>query len=136
MTSLEDDLKHLHDKVAAGADFIITQMFYDVDLFLAFVERCRAIHIRCPIIPGIMPVRDYASFKRMTSFCKTSVPSAMLDDIESIKHDEARLREYGINQAVFMCRRLLASGVPGLHFYTLNSEQTVVRIVQSLQSEI
>jgi methylenetetrahydrofolate reductase (NADPH) len=56
----------------------------------------------------------------------------MLDDIESIKHDEARLREYGIEQVVSMCRRLLASGVPGLHFYTLNSEQTVARIIQSL----
>jgi methylenetetrahydrofolate reductase (NADPH) len=132
MVSMEDDLKRLHDKVTAGADFIITQLFYDVDLFVGFVTRCREIGIRCPIIPGIMPIQDYAGFKRMTGFCKTAVPQSILDAMEPIKHDDARIKAYGVEQGAAMCRRLLASGSPGLHFYTLNLERSVVCILETL----
>ncbi len=83
--SLEDDLQRLKEKVDAGADFIITQLFYDVQLFLDFVRKCRDIGIAVPIIPGIMPIQNYPGFTRMTGFCKTKVPQHIVDALEPIK---------------------------------------------------
>lgn len=131
-TSFEDDLKHLKAKVDAGADFIITQLFYDVDLYLAFVEKVRAMGVKVPIIPGIMPIQNYNGFKRMTGFCKTAVPKHITDALEPIKNDDARVKQYGIELGAQMCRRLLAAGVPGLHFYTLNLERSVICILENL----
>lgn len=130
--SLDEDLKYLKEKVDAGADFVITQLFYDCDLFLAFVQKARAIGIKVPIIPGIMPIQNYNGFKRMTSFCKTAVPKHILDALEPIKHDDARVKQYGIELGASMCRKLLDAGVPGLHFYTLNLERSVVCILEAL----
>lgn len=73
-TSLEEDMQHLKAKVDAGADFIVTQLFYDVDMFIAWVARCREAGITCPIVPGIMPIQSYVGFNRMTTLCKTFVP--------------------------------------------------------------
>ena len=84
-TSLDDDLKFLKEKVDAGADFIISQLFYDVDLFMGFVARARALGIVVPIIPGIMPIQNYQGFKRMTGFCKTHVPQHITDALEPIQ---------------------------------------------------
>jgi methylenetetrahydrofolate reductase (NADPH) len=72
--SRDKDLEHLKAKIDAGADFIITQLFYDTSLFLKFVNDCRALGINCPIIPGMMPIQTYGGFRRMTSLCKTFIP--------------------------------------------------------------
>jgi methylenetetrahydrofolate reductase len=131
-TSLDDDVKYLKEKMDAGADFIITQLFYDVDLFNQWVEKCHAIGITQPIIPGIMPIQTYQGFKRMTGFCKTYVPPEIEAALEPIKHDDAAVKEYGIKLGIEMSEKLLASGVPGLHFYTLNLERSVVNILMGL----
>jgi len=131
-TSLADDIQHLKEKVEAGADLIVTQLFYDCDLFLKFVELCRAAGIQCPILPGIMPIQNYNGFVRMTSFCKTFVPKEITDALEPIKDDDALVKQYGIDLGVRMCRKLLAAGVKGLHFYTLNLERSVVKILEGL----
>lgn len=81
--TMEDDLKFLKEKVDAGADFIVTQLFFDVPKFLDWVKQCRAIGISCPIIPGVMPIQAYASFKKNT--VDLSVPQWILDGIEPIK---------------------------------------------------
>jgi methylenetetrahydrofolate reductase (NADPH) len=92
----EDDLIRLKEKVDAGADYIVTQLFYDVDLFLKWVQKCRSIGnmikskliplgIQIPILPGIMPIQNYGGFKRMTTLCKTFVPQHILSDLEPIK---------------------------------------------------
>lgn len=130
--SIEEDIKYLKAKVDAGADFIITQLFYDVDNFVAWVDKCRAAGITVPIIPGIMPIQDYGGFKRMTGFCKTMVPQEILDALEPIQADDARVKAYGVELAVRMCRRLLEAGCPGLHFYTLNLEKSVTSILEVL----
>jgi methylenetetrahydrofolate reductase (NADPH) len=129
---LDTDIKYLKEKVDAGADFCITQLFYDVPKFLAFQEKCHAVGITCPIVPGIMPIQNYNGFKRMTSFCKTAVPQSILDELEPIKADDAAVKEYGINLAVDMCKQLLAAGSPGLHFYTLNLEKSVSCVLEGL----
>jgi len=75
----------LKQKIDAGADFVITQLFYDCDKFLKFVKDCREIGIKCPILPGIMPIYRYASFKKMTEFCKTYVPDCINQELAKLK---------------------------------------------------
>lgn len=118
--SKQKDLEHLKAKVDAGAEVIITQLFYDTSLFLQFVKDCRAIGIKAPILPGIMPLQTYAGFKRMTTLCKTFVPQHIHDALEPIQNDDAAVKE------------LLAAGTPGLHFYTLNLEKSVIQILDGL----
>ena len=127
------DLEYLKKKVDAGADVIVTQLFYDVDTFLKFVSDCREIGINVPILPGIMPIQTYNGFKRMTGFCKTYVPSEVSDALEPIKDNEEAVKSYGIHLGTEMCKKILASGlVPGLHMYSLNLEKAVVSILTNL----
>lgn len=129
----EEEMDHLKEKVDAGADFIITQMFYDVDCFLRFVSDCRAAGIDVPILPGILPIQNYGGFKRMTGFCKTAIPPAIAAALEPIKEDDAAVKQFGIRLGVDMCTRILRSGlVPGIHFYSLNLEKSVMAIVDAL----
>eukprot|EP00178_Gracilaria_changii_P002636 TRINITY_DN1393_c0_g1_i1.p1 TRINITY_DN1393_c0_g1~~TRINITY_DN1393_c0_g1_i1.p1 ORF type:complete len:614 (-),score=79.06 TRINITY_DN1393_c0_g1_i1:5559-7400(-) len=131
--SMDEEMAFLKEKVDAGADFIITQMFYDVDTFLGFVRDCREAGITVPILPGILPIQNYNGFKRMTGFCKTFVPQAILDAMEPIKDDDLAVKEFGIRLGVDMCKRILKSGLcPGIHFYSLNLENSVMGIVDKL----
>lgn len=81
----EADLMHLKAKVDAGADYIVTQLFYDTDMFVDWVKKLRSIGITCPILPGIMPIQSYNGFMRMTTLCKTFVPQAIHDALAPIK---------------------------------------------------
>lgn len=131
--SFDEEMEYLKKKVDAGADFIITQMFYDVDCFLDFVKKCRDNGIKVPILPGILPIQNYRGFQKMTGFCKTQVPKAILDGIEAVKDDDNAVKEFGINVGVDMCTKILKSGLcPGIHFYTLNLENAVMRIIDKL----
>ncbi|KAM9855431.1 methylenetetrahydrofolate reductase (NADPH) [Aulostomus maculatus] len=131
--SYEEDLRHLMEKVDAGADFIITQLFFRVETFLKFVEDCRAIGIMCPILPGIFPIQGYQSLRQLVKLSKLEVPEEITKIIEPIKDNDAAIRNYGIQQAVEMCRVLLDSGkVPGLHFYTLNREVATMEVLRHL----
>jgi methylenetetrahydrofolate reductase (NADPH) len=130
-------MQHLKEKIEAGADFIITQFFYDTNLFLDYVKRCRECDITCPILPGIMPIQSYNSFVRMTEYCNISVPSQVLDRLNPVKDDDEAVKEIGCEIAGEMCRRILETspedgGVDGVHFYTLNLERSVTRILMSM----
>lgn len=129
----EQDLQFLKEKVDAGADYIVTQLFYNVDLFLEWVEKCRQSGIHCPILPGIMPIQSYGGFRRMTTLCKTFVPQKILDDLEPIKDDDQAVKEYGVQLAADMCTMLKTHGMLGFHFYTLNLEKSVRLILERLQ---
>lgn len=133
--SYEEDLQHLKEKVDAGADMIITQLFYDAEKFLKWVADCRAIGITVPILPGIMPINNYASWKRMTDFCKTAIPQEIRDAIEPIKDDDEKVKEVGVTIVADMCSRILNAGVgiTGLHMYTLNLEKSVIAILNALK---
>jgi len=130
--SYEEDLRHTKEKVDAGADLIITQLFYDTSKFLKYVEDCRRIGITCPIIPGIMPIHGYAGFDRMTTLCKTYVPQHIRDALEAIKNDDEAVKNYGVKLGIEMCRTLTENGVRALHFYTLNLERSVISILEGL----
>lgn len=131
--SYDEDLQHLKEKVDAGADFVVSQLFYDVDQFLKFVSDCRKIGINCPILPGIMPINNYASWNRMISFCKCKIPEKVTKALESINtEDDVEVRQFGINLGIDMCRRLIANGIRGLHLYTLNLEKSCLDILEGL----
>ncbi|ORZ39493.1 methylenetetrahydrofolate reductase-domain-containing protein [Catenaria anguillulae PL171] len=130
----EDDLRRLKDKVDAGADFIVSQMFYDCDLFIDWVKRCRAIGINCPILPGIMPIHTYNGFIRMTSLSQTKVPDFIYKDLDPIKDDDELVKAYGVNLAAQMCTRLKEEGdILFFHFYTMNLEKSVRLILEKLE---
>ncbi|CAG8614444.1 9378_t:CDS:2, partial [Ambispora gerdemannii] len=132
-TNKEDDLYRLKEKVEAGADFIVTQLFYDVDLFLDWIKKCRAIGITCPILPGLLPIQNFNGFKRIITLSKTIVPQFVLNDLKPIKEDDAAVKEYGIRLAVNMIRKMYTHGVKGFHFYTMNLERSTILILEELQ---
>eukprot|EP00252_Welwitschia_mirabilis_P015367 TRINITY_DN3377_c0_g1_i3.p1 TRINITY_DN3377_c0_g1~~TRINITY_DN3377_c0_g1_i3.p1 ORF type:complete len:639 (+),score=114.53 TRINITY_DN3377_c0_g1_i3:244-1917(+) len=128
----QQDLEYLKSKVDAGADLIITQLFYDTDRYLKFVNDCRQIGIKCPIVPGIMPINNYKGFLRMTGFCKTKIPSEITSALEPIKDNEEAVKAYGIHLGTEMCKKILASGIKTLHMYTLNLEKSALGILMNL----
>lgn len=133
-TNPEDELDHLKTKVDAGADFIVTQLFYDVDHFASWQKRVREKGITIPIIPGIMPLQTYASFVRLTKLCGTKVPSPVTDALEKIKHDDQLVKDYGVTLSTEMIERLVREGdIPGVHLCTLNLEKSVQRVLENLQ---
>jgi len=130
------DLANLHIKVRAGADFLITQLFFSNDDYFAFVSRARAAGIVVPIVPGIMPITDVAQVKRFTAMCGAKIPADLLSRLESADGDADLVLELGVQYAVAQCRELLAHGAPGVHFYTLNRSLSTRRILSTLRAEV
>ncbi|KAK4482591.1 hypothetical protein RD792_009755 [Penstemon davidsonii] len=126
------ELAYLKKKVDAGGEVIVTQLFYDTDIFLKFVNDCRQIGITCPIVPGIMPINNYKGFIRMTGFCKTKIPHEIMAALEPIKDNEEAVRAYGIHLGTEMCKKIMASGIRTLHLYTLNMDKTALAILANL----
>ncbi|KAG4126125.1 hypothetical protein ERO13_D10G138300v2 [Gossypium hirsutum] len=128
----QNDLAYLKRKVDAGADLIVTQLFYDTDIFIKFVNDCRQMGINCPIVPGIMPINNYKGFLRMTGFCKTKIPAEITAALEAIKDNEEAVKAYGVHLGTEMCRKILAHGIKTLHLYTLNMEKSALAILMNL----
>jgi len=127
------EMIYLKEKVDAGADIIMTQMFFDVEIYKTFVKECRAFGINCPIVPGLMCINAYAGFKKMTKFCKTRVPASLEDKMESLKDDAAAVKAFGVQFGKEVCEALVEFGVDVLHFYTLNLEKVVYGITDALK---
>ncbi|BGP13977.1 hypothetical protein JCM10213_005562 [Rhodosporidiobolus nylandii] len=127
------DIEYLYEKQQAGADFVVTQLFYDVDRFMDWYKACRERGITIPILPGVMPIQNYLSFRRMTNLCGTYIPPDIASDLEQIQHDDAAVKDYGVNLAVKMMRALFEQGIRGFHLCTLNLEKSVTRVLEKLQ---
>ncbi len=130
--SAESDLAMLVQKVRAGVDFLITQLFFDDADYFAFVARARAAGVTTPIVPGIMPIVSAASIRRMTTLCGARIPSELGRELDRAGDDDERTLEVGVEWATAQCRELLAGGAPGLHFYTLNRSPATRRIYERL----
>jgi methylenetetrahydrofolate reductase (NADPH) len=130
--SAEADLENLRRKVDAGADFLITQLFFDNADFFDFERRARAAGIEVPILPGIMPILNAASIRRMTSLSGAKLPPELQATLSKAEHDDAQTRQAGVEWATRQCRELLAQGVPGIHFYTLNKSTATRAIFEKL----
>jgi len=127
------DLEHLREKVDAGLDFLITQLFFDNCDYDAFVARARANGIGVPIIPGIMPITNAAQIERFTNMCGARIPRDLQARLDAARDDEAAVRAIGVEHATAQCFDLLRNGAPGIHFYTLNQSTATRAILERLR---
>ncbi len=132
--SLEADLKHLKEKVDAGADVVITQLFFNNPDYFSFVEKAHKAGIRVPIVSGIMPIKDVDQIKRFTNVCGAKIPGVLMQQLESVKSDPIKVVEIGIRYATEQCIALLKGGAPGIHFYTLNKSESTREIFLRLKA--
>jgi methylenetetrahydrofolate reductase (NADPH) len=130
--SIEDDLQHLKRKVDAGAEFLITQLFFDNDRYFEFVDRARRLGITVPILPGIMPITNYEQIQRFTAMCGAAIPPKLLAELEARRDESKAVEELGVAYATLQCTDLLRRGAPGIHFYTLNKSPATRAIVSAL----
>lgn len=125
-------IDHLQEKIEAGGTFIVTQMFYDVDNFITWVEKVRARGIIVPIVPGIMPIQTHAAFLRRAKWMNVSIPQEWMEALEPVKNDDAAVREIGKGLVASMCQKILDSGIKSLHFYTMNLAQGTRMVLEEL----
>lgn len=128
---LETDILHLKEKVDAGANFIITQLFYDNEYYYKFMNRVEQIGIKVPIIPGIMPVTNHSQIRKITGLCGATIPDKLSRILNSCGSEDS-LCDAGLEFSVEQCRELKEWGVPGFHVYTVNKSLAVIRIMEEL----
>src|SRR5690349_6700605 len=131
--SAESDLRYTREKVDAGARFLVTQLFFDNDLYYDFVARARDAGIDVPIIPGIMPITNVKQVKRFTEMCGATIPPGLLRELELRSDQPDAVADFGVAYATMQCADLLANGAPGIHFYTLNRSPSTRAILSALR---
>jgi methylenetetrahydrofolate reductase (NADPH) len=130
----ESDLRYARAKQDAGAGFLITQLFFDNELYFEFVDAARDAGIGVPIIPGIMPITNYNQIKTITGMCGATIPSELERELEGRAGDPEAVAELGVAYATLQCSDLLARGAPGIHFYTLNRSPATRAILAALRA--
>jgi methylenetetrahydrofolate reductase (NADPH) len=127
------DWEHLKSKVDAGADFVITQLFFDNADFFEFRDHVTGkLGVRVPIVPGMISILNAAQTIKFTQLCGAKIPPALRTKLDALGNDEAAATEFGIEYATRQCEELLQAGVPGLHFYTLNKPRSTVQVLKNL----
>ena len=130
---LAHDLRFLKDKIDNGVSFLITQMFFDNELYFRFIDEARAAGIDVPIVPGVMPITDLRQIKTITGMCGATIPQSLLEALEWRSHDPDAVLQLGVSYATLQCAELLARGAPGIHFYTLNRSHATRAILSALR---
>ena len=131
---LPSDIRHLHEKVSRGADFVTTQLFFDNDVYFQFVANCRAAGISVPIVPGIMPVLSYKQIRRFTEMCGATLPPALLAELESVQNDPVAVERVGVEWAARQINDLLRRGAPGYHLYILNKSAPALALAEAIEA--
>ncbi|HXC46492.1 MAG TPA: methylenetetrahydrofolate reductase [NAD(P)H] [Solirubrobacteraceae bacterium] len=131
--SPEADVEYLAEKVAAGADFLITQLFFDNALYFDFVSRARAAGVEVPIVPGILPITQIGQLERMTSMCGASIPDGLRQELRAREDSPEAVIDFGVAYATLQCAELLEAGASGIHFYTLNRSPATRAILGALK---
>jgi methylenetetrahydrofolate reductase (NADPH) len=130
--SPNDDFKHFINKVNAGANSAITQYFYNIDAYHQFMDNCVRANIDIPVVPGIMPITNYASLTRFSDACGAEIPRWIRKQLAAYENDPESLRAFGTDVVVDLCTALLETGSTGLHFYTLNQAEATLNIWKQL----
>lgn len=130
--SLEEDLLNLKTKVDAGADFLITQLFYDNKYYFDYIKKTAELGISCRIIPGIIPITSYRQIEKFTNMSGTKIPALLKAQLEEYKDNPKKTYQIGIDFTINQCKELLEKGAPGIHFYTLNKSRAAIEIFESL----
>ena len=127
------DWRHLQEKVAAGADFVLTQLFFDNADFFEFRDHLRQkLGVEIPIVPGIIAILSASQIVRFTQLCGSKIPAALRSRLDELANNDEAAMEFGIEYATRQCEELLRASVPGLHFYTLNKAHSTVRVLKNL----
>ncbi|MCA9068071.1 MAG: methylenetetrahydrofolate reductase [NAD(P)H] [Planctomycetaceae bacterium] len=129
------DLMNLKRKVEAGADAVFTQLFYENANFFRFRESYQEAGIQVPLIPGIMPITEFARIKRITAMCGAVFPEELASRLEAVQDDKQAQYQIGVEHAIKQCEELIAQGVPGIHFYVLNKSKACEEILGALNKE-
>ena len=130
--SMQEDILNLKNKVDAGADFLITQLFFVNKFYFDFINEVRKAGINCRIIPGIIPLTSYHQIERFTKMTAAKIPAQLANEIEANKNFSEKMYEIGVEYTINQCRELLENGAPGIHFYTLNKSRAAIEIFESL----
>ena len=128
-----EDFKNFKRKVEAGANAVITQYFYNADAYFYFVDTCEKHGITIPIVPGIMPITQYAQLFRFSEMCGADIPRWTRKRLEGFGDDRASVQAFGLELVTNLCQRLLDNGAPGLHFYTMNQSAPTLAILEQLK---
>jgi methylenetetrahydrofolate reductase (NADPH) len=128
-----EDFKNFKCKVEAGANAAITQYFYNAEAYFYFVDLCEKNGITIPIVPGIMPITQYAQLFRFSEMCGADIPRWLRKRLEGFGDDRASIQAFGLDLVSNLCQRLLDGGAPGLHFYTMNQSAPTLAILENLQ---
>jgi methylenetetrahydrofolate reductase (NADPH) len=128
-----EDFKNFKRKVEAGANAVITQYFYNADAYFYFVDTCEKNGITIPIVPGIMPITQYAQLFRFSEMCGADIPRWMRKRLEGFGDDRASVQAFGLELVTNLCQRLMDNGAPGLHFYTMNQSAPTLAILEQLK---
>jgi len=134
--NMEWEIKYFKEKVLSGADFSITQMFFDNSYYYRFVEMCQRENINIPIIPGIMPITNFNQIKKFASMCGATIPQKLVEMLEPYTDNPKETAKRGVEFAIKQCEDLLDNGVPGLHFYTLNKSKATLLVYQAIKHKI
>jgi methylenetetrahydrofolate reductase (NADPH) len=127
------DWRHLKAKIDAGADYVLTQLFFDNADFFEFRDHLtRKLGMSVPLVPGIVSILSAGQIKRFTAMCGARIPAPLTAKLEQLGEDDAGATEFGIEYATRQCEELLRHGVPGLHFYTLNKSHSTMRVLKNL----
>ena len=129
---LDRDLEHLQHKVSCGVDFLITQLFFATEDYLAFVQRARMAGLDLPIVPGLMPITNVAQIQRFTKMCGSRIPGELQRRLAIVEDDPAAVVATGVYWAARQARALLDAGAPGAHFYTLNKSSATLAVHATL----
>ncbi|MBI4064196.1 MAG: methylenetetrahydrofolate reductase [NAD(P)H] [Elusimicrobia bacterium] len=131
--SRQQDILRLKEKVDAGADYIATQLFFDNRDYFRFVDEARAAGILAPIVPGIMPITNFHQIQKFAAMCGAKIPADLSDRLSRVHDDAQAVVNIGIEHAAHQCADLLAKGVPGIHFYTLNRARSAQEILSRIK---
>ena len=126
------DWRHLRHKIEQGADFVITQLFFDNRDYFEFRDYLASLGVTVPIVPGIIPIQSAAQIKRFVALCGAGLPDSLVAELDKRGDDDEAVARFGIEYATRQCEELLSAGVPGLHFYTLNKARSTAQIVGNL----
>ncbi len=133
--SADADMRFLREKVDAGADIVITQLFFHEDMYFRFRDDAKKVGIDVPIVAGVMPISNVSQVERFTSMCGASIPSSLSESLQELKGNKEAVVSFGIEEATRMCSAILQGGAPGLHIYTLNKSVQTRPIVDRLRAK-
>jgi methylenetetrahydrofolate reductase (NADPH) len=127
------DLRHFVAKIKAGANGAITQYFFNPDAYFRFVDDAHKHGVKVPIVPGIMPISQYAQLRRFSDMCGAEIPRWIAKRLEAFRDDVDAIREFGADVVADLCRKLIAGGAPAIHFYTLNRAKATLAVCERLR---